>query len=167
MKNKLHNRIYIVGSVASGKTTLAKKLSKSLGLPWYELDNVVHNRLPSGDVKRPPEERDKVFYGIIESKDWIVEGVIRDFFNSGFEKADVIILLDTPSYKRKYRIAKRWIYQNLKLEKSNYTPTFKMLFKMYKWSRDFDKNKGDILKTLKHYDDKTIIVKNNIELIAF
>lgn len=51
-------KIDIVGSVASGKTTLARKISKEFNIPHYEKDNVVWKRTPSGDVKRIPQERD-------------------------------------------------------------------------------------------------------------
>lgn len=161
MNNMLRNKIYIIGSVASGKTTMASKLSKQLNIPWYELDNVVHLRLPSGDVKRDAKERDFEFNKITCSDKWIIEGVYRQCFNNGFEKADTIILLDTPPFKRKYRIAKRWICQNLKMEKSNYVPTLKMLFLMYKWSNGFEKSKKDIFETLAPYNDKVIVLKDN------
>lgn len=39
----MYRRIYIIGSVASGKTTLARTLSKKLNIKAYELDNVVYN----------------------------------------------------------------------------------------------------------------------------
>lgn len=102
MDNMLRNKIYIIGSVASGKTTMARKLSKQLNIPWYELDNIVHLRLPSGDVKRDTKERDFEFNRITCSDKWIIEGVFHQCFNDGFEKADTIILLDTPPFKRKY-----------------------------------------------------------------
>ncbi|WP_277619935.1 hypothetical protein [Listeria aquatica] len=35
-------KIWIIGSVASGKTTLAKELQKELGIPYHELDVFVH-----------------------------------------------------------------------------------------------------------------------------
>lgn len=35
------NKIYILGSVASGKTTLAKNLSIKTNIKYYELDNVI------------------------------------------------------------------------------------------------------------------------------
>ena len=35
-------KIYIVGAVASGKSTLAKKLSKIWDIPYQSLDEVVH-----------------------------------------------------------------------------------------------------------------------------
>jgi shikimate kinase len=33
-------KIHIIGSVGSGKTTLARTLSSHLNIPFYELDNV-------------------------------------------------------------------------------------------------------------------------------
>ena len=58
-------KIDIIGSVASGKTTLAKRISRKYGIPYYEKDNIVWKRTLNGDVKRNPEERDKYFYDII------------------------------------------------------------------------------------------------------
>ena len=58
-------KIDIIGSVASGKTTLAKRISRKYGIPYYEKDNIVWKRTLNGDVKRNPEERDKYFYNII------------------------------------------------------------------------------------------------------
>jgi adenylate kinase family enzyme len=82
---------------------LAKKLSNLLNIPEHELDNVVHMRLPNGNVRRSPEERDFEFNKIISCEKWIIEGVFRECFNEGFDKADTIILLNTPPYKRKCR----------------------------------------------------------------
>ena len=70
-------KIDIIGSVASGKTTLAKRISKKYGIPYYEKDNIVWKRTLNGDVKRNPEERDKFFYDIINENNWIVEGAPR------------------------------------------------------------------------------------------
>lgn len=36
-------KVLIVGIVASGKTTLARKISKLLGIKHYEVDSVVHD----------------------------------------------------------------------------------------------------------------------------
>ncbi|WP_440338356.1 shikimate kinase [Lysinibacillus sphaericus] len=41
MNKKFPSKIHIIGSVGSGKTTLAKELSAKLNIPYYELDNVV------------------------------------------------------------------------------------------------------------------------------
>ena len=39
----MYKKIYIIGPVGSGKTTLAKCLSKKYNIPYYELDKVVHD----------------------------------------------------------------------------------------------------------------------------
>lgn len=101
------------------------------------------------------------FKQIIDSEKWIIEGVFRDCFKAGFDKTDTIIFLDTPPLKRKYRIAKRWMCQNLKLEQANYVPSLKMLFLMYKWSKSFESSKAHILEILAPYTDKVVILKDN------
>jgi hypothetical protein len=40
---------------------LAKEISKKYQIPCYEKDNVVWERTPNGDKKRPPKERDRIF----------------------------------------------------------------------------------------------------------
>ncbi|MDY7045555.1 shikimate kinase [Virgibacillus sp. M23] len=57
---KIPSKIRIIGSVGSGKTTLAKLLAKQLRITYYELDNVVWYRRKTGDIKRTIEERKKI-----------------------------------------------------------------------------------------------------------
>ncbi len=45
-------RLDIIGSVASGKTTLAKIISEKYEIPYYEKDNIVWERTAYGDKKR-------------------------------------------------------------------------------------------------------------------
>lgn len=158
-------KIYIIGSVASGKTTLAKKLSKKLDISWYELDSIVHMKTDDGEVRRTPEQIDEEFNKILATEKWIIEGVARRYFDKGFKEADKIILVDTPPLKRKYRILKRWVHQNMKLEECNYKPTIKMLFSMYGWSNDFDKSKEDLMDRLHEHEDKLVIVRDgNVDI---
>jgi adenylate kinase family enzyme len=37
-KGRCPNTIRIIGSVGSGKTTLARRISRELNVPYYELD---------------------------------------------------------------------------------------------------------------------------------
>lgn len=87
-------KIDIIGSVASGKTTLAKKISTEYQVPYYEKDNIVWERTLNGDKKRTPEERDKIFEEIIQSDNWIVEGSPRNCLQESFDYCDYIIVLD-------------------------------------------------------------------------
>ena len=44
-------KIDIIGSVGSGKTSLAKQLSKEYNIPYYEQDNIVWIRTEHGDIR--------------------------------------------------------------------------------------------------------------------
>ncbi len=163
---KVPKKIHIIGSVGSGKTTLARKLSQQFGIPYYELDNVVRERRPDGDVKRTPEERDVVFHQIVNLDQWIVEGVHSGWVNRGFEQADLILFLDPPMNQRRYRIIRRFIMQKLRLEKAHYKPTWKIFWKMFEWNRSFEyETKPEILKTLHTFSDKVIIISRDFDVM--
>lgn len=44
-------KVDIIGSVSSGKTTLARQISRRVNVPYYEKDNIVWKRTSDGDVK--------------------------------------------------------------------------------------------------------------------
>ncbi|WP_237763102.1 hypothetical protein [Paenibacillus sp. A3] len=67
-------KVFIVGIVASGKTTLAKRLSQKLNVPWYELDGIVHPQTEAGRYKRTADEQVEVIREIDKSGAWIFEG---------------------------------------------------------------------------------------------
>ncbi|GGI16257.1 DNA topology modulation protein FlaR [Gottfriedia solisilvae] len=164
MKNK-PKRIHIIGSVGSGKTTLAKNISNILSIPYYELDNIVWKRTSNGDIRNSMDDRDAIFQNIIGQDYWIVEGVHYEWVKKSFELADMILLLDVSKKKRKYRILKRFILQRLNIEKANYKPTLKMLRKMYKWNHNFELlYKPDILNMLKQYNHKVYLLKDNKDI---
>ncbi len=95
-------KLDIIGSVAGGKTTLARDLSEIYHFPFFQKDNIVWERTPNGDKKRDAKERDQLFQEIINSDDWIVEGSPRKLLHESFEKCDYIILLDIPLCKRSW-----------------------------------------------------------------
>ena len=106
-------KLDIIGSVASGKTTLAKRISKNYNIPYYEKDNVVWMRTSNGDVKRTEKERDDLFYSIISQDNWIVEGSPRKCLKESFECCDYIIVLDIPIFIRLKRVFSRWLRQKM------------------------------------------------------
>lgn len=158
------SKIYIVGIVASGKTTLSKQISRKLNIPCFELDSIVHDRPDEGRGKRTPEQQLEVIKEIDESGDWIIEGTYRKSCHKLFDMADHIIFLDTPLRKRKYRIFLRFIKQQLHLEKCNYKSDIKMLKAMYRWTKDFEDNRDEFEKMLSEYNNKVIVVRNSKNL---
>nr|WP_079417585.1 hypothetical protein [Paenibacillus ferrarius] len=124
MNRNIPNKIHIIGSVGSGKTTLARNLSRKISVPYYELDNVVWKRHKSEDIRRSDAERDECLDRIIRSDRWIIEGAHT--------------------------------------EKANYTPSFHIFMKMFKWNTGFEKqSKPMILNMLRQDNIKSLIVKDN------
>lgn len=166
MKKNVPRKIHIIGSVGSGKTTLAKKLSLKLNIPFYELDNVVWERYPSGDIRRTEAGRDEYFESIIQSQCWIVEGVHNeDWVAKSFHNAELIIFLDPGYSVRTYRIIKRFIRQRLGIEQANYNPTFKIFRKMFKWNRHFEEvGKPNFFKKYGGLQDKIVVVTKKFDI---
>ena len=152
-------KILIVGIVASGKTTLARKLSKLLDIKHYEIDSVVHDDI--NNVKRSEAEQKKIFKKIDKNSNWIIEGTLRKhlFYLCGM--ADKIIYLDIPVKVRKKRIFTRFVRQLFGIEKCNYTVNLKMLKLMYKWTNEFEKDNPAFEEKLFKYKDKIIVVKDD------
>ncbi|ESU32242.1 hypothetical protein G3A_12320 [Bacillus sp. 17376] len=159
------NKIHIIGSVGSGKTTLARSLSVRFKLPHYELDNVVWKRTAGGDIRRSEKDRNEYLQSIANTDSWIIEGVHYEWVAESFQKADIIIFLDLSYRKRKYRIIRRFILQKLGVEKANYAPTFKIFRKMFVWNRYFEeKSRQEIMTMLGTHQNKLCIIKEAIEL---
>ena len=160
-------KIDIIGSVASGKTTLAKRLSQQYGVPHFEKDNIVWERTPDGDKKRTPEERDALFEQIITSDNWIVEGTPRKSLKESFACCEYIIVLDERTIIRLVRVFKRWILQRLGKEKYNSKPTLKFLFYNIKWVFEFDRMKCSLFEELNSYGGKCKIFMHSEDAIKF
>ncbi|WP_245959294.1 AAA family ATPase [Neobacillus piezotolerans] len=162
-------RIRIIGSVGSGKTTLARSLSEEWGIPYYELDNVVWERNPAGDRRRTEEERTELLDTLIKSEAWVIEGVHNEEWAAGsFREADVIVFLDPAYSVRTYRIIKRFILQKLGRETAHYEVTYRIFLKMFKWNKYFEQNgKPNFFKNYALYTDKIIVLKNKSQLKQF
>lgn len=158
-------KILIIGIVASGKTTLAKKLSKEYNIKHYEIDLIVHD--DKDNYKRTNEEQQNLIKRINENDNWIIEGTLRKNLFNLLQLADIIIYLDIPLMVRKRRILTRFIKQKLRIEKSNYKPDLKMLKNMYKWTKDFEKNKKEFENTISKPGKKIIVLKSKKEIESF
>ena len=160
-------KIYILGSVASGKTTLAKKLSQKFGIPYYELDSVIFDDTKIINKRRTPEEQLAIITTINTQQTWIIEGTYRKTCHIVLDLADTIIWLDPPLFLRKIRILTRFIKQKLHIEKCNYKSDYSMLKKMYQWTNDFESKRDELNNILKFNGKKLVILKNNNDVKKF
>lgn len=140
-------KIFITGSVGSGKTTLVRLVGERFSLPVWELDSVVYcvDDSTVGNHKRPPEERDALFMEAMAAPDWVMEDAGRSLFEAAWQAADQLVLLEPSPLVRDFRILRRWIRQKTGREKCNYCPNWEMLRMMFKWRHQYDKG-GDHLR---------------------
>ena len=139
---KINNvsKIYIVGSVGSGKTTLGKKIAKELDLAFFEMDNLIFERSSIEDRKRTDDEINFLVENIVQKDSWLIEGTcLREIVQPIFDSSSKIIFLDIFYFVRVYRFSLRFLKQKLGIEKANYQPTFKIYKQMFKWNHDFEK----------------------------
>lgn len=93
-------RIHITGNAGSGKTTTARILSASLGIPAHSLDTIVWR--PHWE-KASPAERLIAESGLTSQSTWIIEGV-SDHVRKA---ADLTIYLDLPRHQCLRRALRR------------------------------------------------------------
>lgn len=151
-------KILIVGTVGTGKTTLARKLSKEYNIKYYEIDSIVHDDV--NKKKRTPQQQNEIISNINKEDGWIIEGVLRENLEYLLETAEKIIYLDIPKNIRNKRILTRYIKQKIGIEKSNYKPNIEMLKMMFKWSNEFEKNRDEFENKLNKYVDKLEVIGN-------
>ena len=150
-------KIHIIGGPGSGKTFLAEKLSKELGVQHYDLDDLQwDNQSDSYGVKRVPNERDRLLVDVLNHKDWIIEGAYYAWCQQCFADADKIYVLSVPRYKYRYRIIRRFVRRKLGLEQGK-KETLKSLSQLLKWADKYQRmNLVEIRKLLVPYSDKVI-----------
>mgnify|MGYP002624848624 CR=1 FL=1 len=150
-------KIHIIGGPGSGKTFLAEKLSKELGIRHYDLDELQwDNKLDSYGVKRASDERDKLLSDVLNQNDWIIEGVYYEWCQQCFADADKIYILSVSRYKYRYRIIRRFIRRKLGLEQGK-KETMKSLLQLLKWADKYQKvNLVEIRKLMIPYSNKVI-----------
>ncbi|NLG24487.1 MAG: DNA topology modulation protein FlaR [Clostridiales bacterium] len=160
-------RIYIVGSVASGKTTLAKRVARRLGIPRCELDNVVWENVDGAYRKRTDEEQLALFRPFISRPDWVIEDMGREIFAEGLALADAVVLIEIGRAARYVRIFTRWIQQRLGLEECFYKPDLFILRVVLRDARACDRGAPALRSRLMRYGDKFIALRTGRDKRAF
>lgn len=150
-------KIHIIGCSGSGKTYLAKALSKKYNIPHFDLDDIQWDNNAQGyGVKMPSEKRNALLQEILSGREWIIEGVYYAWVQQSFDEADVIYVLDMPKHLYKSRIIIRFIKRKLGALKGK-KETFKSVYDLLKWTDTFqNKNLKEIKRLLDRYGNKVI-----------
>jgi shikimate kinase len=88
-------KVAIIASASgNGKTTLGRELAARLGVPFVELDALVHG--PNW-TETPDDELQRIVAPIVASDGWVIDGTyIRKLGRLVLDGADTIVWLDLP-----------------------------------------------------------------------
>lgn len=155
-------KIRIVGGSGSGKTHLAKKLSKKLNISHLDTDELKWKSKKDYSVSRTREEKRILLNTFLKNYDsWIVEGATGSPWNwRTFVEADIIIILKAPLWREYSRVLKRSLRRFLGLEKGR-KERLKDILDLYRWVKKFrTENMPALLQKLDQENIKYIICKN-------
>jgi adenylate kinase family enzyme len=93
-------RVLVTGMAGSGKSTFSRALSARLGLPVIHLD--IHYWMP-GWVKPSEGAWRETQHRLLAGDAWIVDGNDDQTLDLRLERADTVVLLDTPWWICAYR----------------------------------------------------------------
>ncbi len=97
-------RIAVIGSGGSGKSTFADELSRITGLPLFHLDEYYWR---PGWAETPSDEWRVVQSALVAHDRWIIEGNYSNTYDLRFARVDTVIVLSPPRRVCLYRVIKR------------------------------------------------------------
>ncbi|GGA92532.1 putative DNA topology modulation protein FlaR [Staphylococcus muscae] len=154
-------KLHIYGGPGSGKTTLGLEYSRRYKLKYLDLDSIFWDQRNGKYTKiNSVEVRQYALKKFIENNEnWVIEGVYIDWVYDSLSQADKILILNTNSLVRGYRIIKRYIFR--KKNKSKKAETLKSLVQLLIWNFKFqNKLKRNINRMKTLYERKVKIIKN-------
>jgi adenylate kinase family enzyme len=102
-------RVVLLGIAGGGKSTLARRISASLGLPLHQMDKL--GWLPGWKLAGN-DHVDPLHDKIMETNHWVIDGYGSwESIERRCDKADTLILMDQPAWRHYW-----WAYKrNIKL----------------------------------------------------
>lgn len=123
------NRILVVGTSGSGKTTFARKLSKKLGIVHKELDALFFK---DDWVTKSDDEFFTAVENVLKEEKWILDGNFGKTHYLTWPVADTVIWIDRPFWITIYQNFSRSLKRAIKKERIwddlNNKESLKMLF---------------------------------------
>jgi adenylate kinase family enzyme len=100
-------RIAVIGSGGSGKSTFARALGERLGLPVIHLDTLFWRpgwtEMPEADWRAVQEE-------LVAADAWILDGNHESTLDVRLRRADTVVMLDFGRWRCLWRVVKRWYH---------------------------------------------------------
>ncbi|MCR4276171.1 MAG: hypothetical protein NUV90_02190 [Candidatus Parcubacteria bacterium] len=163
-------RITILGMPGSGKSTLARAIAEKQGIPYIHIDRFWREGGGGHSSHTTPNHeqtqaylREKVIEAI-QAESWVSDGVYSLVQPEIAEKADTLVYLDIPLWRRLLNHAVRLTNRSERRGQMTFRADIEFLLEMLK--RDPRKNKN-IQEFLEKYRNKTIILKSRQEIAQY
>lgn len=99
------NRIVIMGSPGTGKSTLAHKIAQQRKLPLYHMDALFWEGTQNVSDDVLLERLDT----ILQKEQWTIDGNYKDTLEMRVAKADLVIWMKAPRWKCVLRVMYRYL----------------------------------------------------------
>jgi adenylate kinase family enzyme len=107
-RSAIGQRIHVLGNSSSGKSTLGRRLSRALGVPFVELDALNWEPGWVGLNDTDPEELERRFRAATAGDGWVVAGSYTRFSQRTFwPRLQTVVLLDLPLLQLVWRMLTR------------------------------------------------------------
>lgn len=161
-------RITILGLSASGKTTLAKQIAEHTGIPRLEIDRTWfseggHSAKSEKEKEHARKKIEAEVAKFIKKPDWVSDGLYRRVQPKILARADIIVFLDVPLWRRWVRHAKRIFKKDRHLE-LNWWSEMSHFHAMIKLAGDRFKY---LQKFLEKYPEKVVRLKSKRDVEHF
>ena len=122
-----YQKVVVFGLTASGKTTLAKKVSKILKTKIYHTDDFAYKK--KWTIKSTKEEFMTKLQKTIKKNRWLVEGVHSEWVADAVKKADLVVFINPG----KIIMARRAMRRSKGAKTDNLWAKLKLLYWIFRW----------------------------------
>jgi adenylate kinase family enzyme len=106
-------RISVVGTTGSGKTTVARQISSRLKLPYIELDALYWDENWTGVSDQVFRER---VIAAVQAEQWVIDGNYSRIRSLVWERADTVVYLDYSFWRTFWQLFMRTIKRSIRQE---------------------------------------------------
>jgi len=116
-------------------------------------------------IRAPKEQRDQQFREIVDSDEWIVEGVYTSWVDLSLSAANKIIVLMPPLSVQETRIRKRYDERISGVVASKKRETPEGLKNLLEWNREYNLKKLPQFVENCQYREKVITLSDNLDVL--